>query len=105
MFLAASEGYLDLLFFFRCLHGEILFDISQFVQFSSSCTRRGSSRLDLSPSRADLYLSRLLLRAHLPPVELSPYLYLLLPSSRNLKPFFSLVFSILMPRMISGLGV
>ena len=30
---------------------------------------------------------------------------LLLPSSRNLKPFFSLVFSIFMPRMMSGLGV
>ena len=33
-------------------------------------------------TNADLYLSRLLLRAHLPPVELSPYLY----------PFFPLYF-------------
>ena len=39
--------YLDLLFFFRCTNGEISLDISEFVQFSNSKTRCGSSGMDL----------------------------------------------------------
>ena len=39
--------YLDLLFLFRCLKGEISINIFQFVNFSTSTTRRGSSGLDL----------------------------------------------------------
>lgn len=39
--------YLDLLFLFRCIRGEIRLDISRFVQFSHSKTRCGSSGLDL----------------------------------------------------------
>ena len=39
--------YLDLLFLFRCINGEIRLDISRFVQFSHSKTRRGTSGMDL----------------------------------------------------------
>ena len=39
--------YLDLLFLFCCFKGEILLDVTQFVQFSYSSTRCGSPGLDL----------------------------------------------------------
>ena len=39
--------YLDLLFLFCCLKGEILLDVAQFVQFSNSSTHHGSSGQDL----------------------------------------------------------
>jgi hypothetical protein len=38
--------YLDLLFLFRCINGEILLDISRFVPFSHSKTRCGTSGMD-----------------------------------------------------------
>ena len=45
--LSYFHEYLDLLFLFRCLKGEIPINIFQFVNFSTSTTRRGSSGLDL----------------------------------------------------------
>jgi hypothetical protein len=39
--------YLDLLFLFYCINGEIRFDISRFVQFSHSKTRCGTSGMVL----------------------------------------------------------
>ena len=39
--------FLDLLFLFRCIKGEIYLDISDTIQFYRSCTRRGSTGLDI----------------------------------------------------------
>ena len=102
--------YLDLLFFFRCLHGEILLDISQFVQFSSSCTRRGSSRLDLCllPARTSTFRDSYFVR--ICPLQNSLPIFIRSSHSTSafksqLKTFLFFVFSILMPRMMSGLGI